>query len=180
MPKNIRNFGANKPTIINMKNLLRSIALALLTSVAITTAAATPFDALCIERTDGVMEYLKLDPDMKVKFLPEMIQIVHPQITVEYKLDEVADFKFGNNDAVKLYEGTHKAGLDEIISDKEIGISAEEITVSGSDDVAVYDLRGVEQARATSDGTHSSLRISSLPKGVYILRTGNTVLKIRI
>ncbi|MCM1309633.1 MAG: T9SS type A sorting domain-containing protein [Bacteroides sp.] len=165
-----------------MKKLLRRVCCTLAAPIALAASAASPqFNVLSIERTDGVIEHLQLDPAMKVKFAPEAIFIFHPQVTVEYALDEIADFKYENIDGTGLYDGDHKSAIDELVADvSHISISAEDITVNGSDDLVVYDLKGVEQTRAVSNGTRASVAVSQLPKGVYILRAGNTVLKIRI
>lgn len=163
-----------------MKRFFGVIITALLL-LCFNTVRAENFNVIVIERTDGVTEHLQFNPDIVVKFTPEALLFVHPKITVEYAVDEVANVTYGNVADPGLYDGDHQSAITTVAAPGQaVNISAEEISVGGTEPIVVYDLRGIEQARAKSDGTAATLRTSSLPSGVYVVRAGKLTFKVRI
>ena len=144
-------------------------------------AGAANFNVIVIERTDGVREHLQFDPAIVVKFTPETLLFVHPQIKVEYTLDEVANISYDKVASPGLYDGDHQSAIEAVAAPGQaVSISADEIKVGGTEPIVVYDMHGVEQARAASDGTAATLRASLLPAGVYVVRAGKVTFKVRI
>lgn len=163
-----------------MKRLFGSIIAALLL-LGFNTAGAATFNTIIIDRADGVSEHLQLDPSVVVKFTPKALFFVHPKVTVEYAIDEVTNVRYGNVSMTGIYDGDHQSAIDDVAApEPDINITADEIRIGGTEPIVVYDLRGVEQARAKSDGTAATLRTSTLPSGVYVVRAGKTTLKVRI
>lgn len=169
------------------KILVRALcALALL---ACSPAAKADDDAdqtlnvLHISRADGESEYLMLDPDLIIRFLPDAILLVHPEVTVEYPLDDLSKFIYEYMENPVVYDGTHESARDAL---QQLGlqtgvvITRSEITVSGVDSLSLYDLQGREQVRATGTDGCVTIQTASLPAGVYILRAGDLTLKVRI
>lgn len=167
-----------------MKKLLATlvIAAAAITPAAITAETTLLFNTLCINRVDGVTEHLQLDAEMTVTMTGDgVIRMAHPRITVEYPSAEVSHFTFDDAENPVLYDGDYEASIETpAIDERKILISDNEIRVSGTDGITVYDLRGVEIARIqAADGT-ATLRIGDFSSGVYILRTGTTSVKIKL
>lgn len=157
----------------------RLIGCLLCTLVIFSIFADDRYNVLVIDRTDGVREHVRLDNSMVVKFLPGMIRISHPEVTVDYGTGEVAQFSYSTVDNPKTYDGDHKSSLEEIsAADRLISITADYVTIGGDEPVVVYDMRGMEVLRAESDGFAATLRTASLPKGVYVVKSGNLTLKL--
>lgn len=169
-----------------MKKLFGSLIIALSAIaapllVAAENATAT-FNVMRIDRADGVTERLRLHPDLVVKFADNAIFLIHPEITVEYPIDDLSSFTYENAVNPGLYDGTHEsASISEVESDvKTITVTADEISVAGADPILLYDLRGVMKARGESDGTTATLSTSGLPAGIYIVRCGTLTLKLSL
>ncbi len=159
-----------------MKRLIGCMVCAL---AIFNSSAADLYNVLVIDRTDGVREHVQLDNAMVVKFLPEMIRISHPEVTVDYDRGEVARFSYSTADNPKAYDGDHQSSIDEVSApDRSITVAAGYVTVGGTDPIVIYDMRGVEVLRAESDGTAATLHTASLPKGVYIVKSGSLTLKL--
>lgn len=168
-----------------MKKLLATFAIAAAAAIPAPTSAAelpTLFNVLCINRTDGVTDHLKLDAEMTITMTSEgVIRMVHPKITVEYPSDQVSHFAFADTENPDLYDGDHEASISTpALPDREILISGNEIRVSGNDGLTLYDLRGVEITRVEAADGSASIAIGGIPAGVYILRIGSTAVKIKI
>lgn len=170
-----------------MNKLLAKSALALLLAAAgsdVYAATPTTFNLLSISRADGVEEQLMIHQDLRVELSEEgHILLRHPEITVEYLIDEVDHFSFvRNTDATDTYVGDHQsASISSPKSPEDsISVAPGEIIATGGNDITVYDLKGMSVASARSESGSARIATSSLPKGVYILKSGTTVLKIRL
>lgn len=165
-----------------MRKLIGTLLLGMW-CVCATAADPAAYNVLTIDRTDGVRETVQFSPAMVLKFLPETIRIEHPQVTVEYAVSEVSAFTYATVEDPKIYDGDHEVltSIDEVSAPgHDIKISTDGISATGTDDLVVYNLSGIEIARAQSDGNGATLNITSLPAGVYIVKLGNTTLKLRL
>jgi len=169
-----------------LKRFLAKMVLAVAVAASAATLSAatkdTPFNILCIDRADGVQERLMLDPALKITMSARGdILLIHPKITVEYTADEVSHFTFTTETEPQLYVGDHESSISgPEAPDRTILITGGYVKVSGTDDVTLHDVRGIEIARALTDGTSATLKTDGLPAGIYILRAGSTTLKIRL
>lgn len=153
------------------------VALALQAAVP---ALAENLNALRIERADGAIEHIRLHSSLVVKYSANTIVLSHPEITVEYPVDDLTTFSFANYSGNKVYDGVQNS-IDEIEApESRLTVTPEAITVSGKDAIVLYDLRGIEKARVKSDGTAATLSTTGIPAGVYILRAGDLTLKISL
>ncbi len=159
-----------------MKKLLLGACLAL-ASVAGTAYAQTTSgtNALIINRADGVKEYLALNPKFSIETLDNTFRLVHPDVTVEFALGDVEKFTFGHHSfaANVAYEGDNdiQSSIDDV-REREISITAG--AISASTIIVVFDLNGREVARGLS------VKTSSLPAGIYIVKVGSTTLKLKL
>lgn len=149
--------------------------------------AATPttFNVVNINRVDGETERLLIDAKLDISLSDEVtLLLVHPEITVEYQLSEVETITFDRDDTFTgLYEGDHQSGInDPEIAEGEtvISVNTEEIRVSGGKDIVLYDLKGVIVATSKAEGGVAVLSTASLPEGIYIVKAGNSTLKIKL
>lgn len=168
-----------------MKKQLKRLLAALLPALAAVCApAATPtYNTLCINRADGVTEHLQLHKDLHIGLSPEgNIRLSHPTVTVEIAREDVKTFTvIDDKSFTEVYDGTHQSGIVETASPEcKVTISATEITVTGTDGIALYDIKGAKVGSTPAEDGRATLGISSLPKGVYILKSGKTTLKIII
>lgn len=165
-----------------MKKLLANAMLAIALSVAPALSVNAAVNALIINRTDGVSEYFKLDPDLNV--MPSEtggILMVHPSITVEYLADEVENFTYGAVEGDDLYQGDHQLAIDAPEAPRrDISIAPDEISASGVDALELFDTAGRRVRAAKAADGSATLSLASLPKGIYILRAGSTTMKIKI
>ena len=123
-------------------------------------------------------------------------------ITHEAALDEVAGFynvtiNFAPNDTPEAIDGTLRiaspgsyvdvpltqaSGIDAIRTDSTVKVAScgDEIAVDGAyGDVAIYNAAGAMVACKAASGHRTVINISTLPKGVYIVRVdGSTSVKI--
>lgn len=145
--------------------------------------AATPstFNILCINRTDGATERLMLHKALEISISPEgNICLQHPDITVEIPSAEVSNFTFERNDKITdVYDGDHRSAIDAPEAAAE-GLSITPDEISSCADIRVYDLKGVQVAACSADGGRAVLATSSLPSGIYIVKSGSTTLKIKL
>lgn len=169
-----------------MKKHFGSLILALSAIAAPLPVAAddavSTFNVVRIDRADGVIERLRLDPELVIKFAGNAIFLVHPEITVEYPVDDLSSFTYESVAAPGLYDGTHEsASLTEVEAPaKTVTITPDEISVAGPDAILLYDLRGIMQARGESDGSVATLSTAGVPAGIYIVRCGALTLKISL
>lgn len=167
-----------------MKTLLRKTTLALLLGTGGTwlqAAGPATVNILCINRIDGVQERLMIHQDLKINVGAEgNIALVHPEITVEYVKGEVDFFTLERNtDATDIYDGDHQSGIAAPEAPgAQISVTPEGITSAA--DIRVFDLKGVEVAVCRAEGGAATLPTASLPKGVYIVTSGSTTLKIKL
>lgn len=166
-----------------MKQLIAGITLALAAAAGGFSAAASQPNVLCINRTDGAQDRLILSEKLDVKTSDEgNILLIHPEITVEYSIEEVRNFTFEEVENPEVYEGDHQLAIEAPeIAGHDISVSDDGVRISGADTAVLYDIQGRELMRRKSTSGESILiETLSLPKGVYILRAGNTSLKIKI
>lgn len=160
------------------KHFFATIFLALAMGGGIAHAQTSAYaNSLVINRTDGVNEYLQLTTDFNVDAEPGLIRLIHPEITIEYAMDEVENFKFVKHTfgQDQVYEGTHAAN-DAIVETNAPQRELQYVDgmLSASETIVAYDLGGREVARGTKIPT------SQLPAGIYILKIGSTSLKIKL
>lgn len=159
-----------------MKRLIGCLICAL---TILCGSAAEHFNVLVVDCKDGAREHIMLDAAMTVKFLPDVVRICHPEITVDYAMDEVAAMDYVSMNDPKLYDGDHHASIDEVKSPgRFVEITADHVSIAGDEPITVYDMRGIEVLRAESDGSVATIHTASLPKGVYVVKSGSTILKL--
>lgn len=168
-------------------SLARLFATFIIGATLMCVKAATPasVNVININRTDGEIERLLIDANLDVTMSEQgTLLLVHPEITIEYQLSEVETITLDSDDEfVGPYDGTHQAGIDAPeITDNEtvISLSPEEIRVSGGSDIILYDLKGVKIATSKAENGVATLSTTSLPKGIYIVKSGKSTLKVRI
>lgn len=162
-----------------MKKLIKC-AIVVMAMQAAATASADGFNALRIDRADGAVEHIKLHSSLTVKYAANAIILSHPEITVEYPIDALTTFSFTNYSGNNTYDGNQLSINEVETSESNICITPEAITVGGKDAIVLYNLRGIEQARAKSDGNAATLPTAGIPAGIYILRAGDLTLKISL
>ena len=163
-------------------------AIALILGVsAMSSQAATPttFNVMNINRTDGETERLQIDAKLDISLSEEgTLLLVHPEITIEYLISEVETITFDRNDDFSdIYDGDHQSGISAPTSLEDgstISVTAEAIKVGGNIDIQLYDLKGVMIATCKPENGVATLSTTSLPKGIYIVKAGNSILKIKI
>lgn len=165
------------------KQLKRLVAALVIAFGAICSNAATPiYNVLCINRTDGEVERLQLHADLRVGLSPEgHILLTHPEVIVEIPRDEVKDFTVvEDSHFTSVYDGNH-SGIDQVTAPAaNISISSTAISATGVDGIAFYDLKGTQVTFAAAANGTATLAISSLAKGVYIVKAGKTTLKVTL
>lgn len=162
-----------------MKKLLAKVvmAVAALGASALAEAAVVSYNVLCINRVDGAKDMLLLDPALDFSVTEEgNIRLSHPQIAVEYTMAELASFTFEEAENPDLYNGDHQAGIEapEAPADAVI-VEPGRIAAGEETEIAVYDTAGRLVARAQGE-----LSTSGLARGIYIVRAGQTTLKISL
>lgn len=162
-----------------MRKQLKRLVAALVIALGMTCAdAATPaYNVLCINRADGVTEHLQLHKDMRFGLSEEgNIRITHPDVIVEIAREDVKTFSVIEDKAFDgTYDGTH-SGIDEAAAPVvKISITPDAISVSGTEGIVLYDLKGAKVASADS-----VIKTSTLAKGVYIVKAGKTTLKVTL
>lgn len=171
-----------------MKTSLTKLFAALIigaTCVCGQAATPTTFNVVNINRVDGETERLLIDAKLDISLSDEgTLLLVHPEITVEYQIEEVETITFDRDDSFSgLYEGDHQSGINapEIAEGETIiSVSHEEIRVSGGKDIELYDLKGVKVATRKAEGGITVLPTTTLPEGIYIVKAGNSTLKIKL
>lgn len=162
------------------KQLKRLIAMLVIALCGVCAHAATPaFNVLCINRTDGATEHLLLHKEMRLSLSAEgNLRITHPAVTVEIPCNEVATFTVIEDSSITdVYDGSH-SGIAETELAPKVSITSTAITASES--ITLYDLRGAKVASAAAVNGPATLPISSLAKGVYIVKAGQTTLKVTL
>lgn len=157
-----------------MKKTLASLIMALACSGA---WAATTFNTLIINRADGVEERMALASSFAIYADGRNITLQHSKVTLEYAMEEVKNFTFGNHTFAEgeSYEGDHikVSAIDEVEAPgREIILGDSEI--SSSTGLIVYNLKGIEVARGTR------VDLTSLPAGIYVVKAGTTTMKITL
>jgi hypothetical protein len=171
-----------------MKKTLAKIAvLFLLGIIGLCTQAATPtsFNIMYIHRGDGVSERLLIDEKLEFQLSDEgTLRLVHPQITLEFEIDELSHFSFDYDKTMTdVYDGDHQASISSpnmAENDITISITSELIQVNGAKEIAIYDIKGIKVASCAANNGIASIPTSTLPKGVHIIKAGNSTIKVKL
>lgn len=160
-----------------MKKLFAALTLALAAHASAPLAeAATAFNTLIINRTDGGKEYLALAIDYNVLAVGDAIRIKHPKITIEFAMADVENFTFGDHKFGEgsVYEGDHALSAIDTVESADSELTFGDGEISSSRTITVYDLKGTEVARGNTVDT------TSLPAGIYIVKAGKSSFKIKL
>lgn len=150
-----------------MKKILSLIAvaaIAVFSSLSVNAQEEATY--LVVNLKDGKTEQFLLPDEPVVKVENHIMSITSTTMECEYEFDNVSHFSFKR--------GTIN-GIDEV-NDNENSFSftfvdnnTVIITASGLQYAAMYDVRGLEVARANADNDTVTLNISNVAPGVYII-----------
>lgn len=157
------------------KKTILTLCLAILTSaLPLGTMAAQKVPMLLILTKDNVQHQFALPEKPQVSFEGTDL-VIHTEKT---------DAKFAISDVIRFtYEKIDPTGIDTPAA-SETGVNYDDgiLVISQLEagaDVSIFSLDGrlVEQLQARHTGTYR-LSLSSLPNGIYLVKTGTTTYKI--
>lgn len=150
-----------------MKKILSLIAFAAFAVFSsLTVNAQEEITYLVVNLKDGSTEKFKLPEEPAVKVENHKMSVSSASMECEYDFDNVSHFSFKR--------GTI-SGVDEVNDEENlfsftfVDNNTVIITAPGLQYAAMYDIRGLEVARANAENDTVTLNISNVAPGVYII-----------
>lgn len=149
---------------------MKKLFLSLLVVLGLTATASAADDALNLTMKDGTVHSFLLAEKPVITMGDSKLNVATDIATVTYNLYDVSQYAFGTPTGIKRVDasGSISRNGDDILFG---GVEAQNVTVCTLDGSSVN-----ATVAATANGTTVSL--SSLPSGVYIIKADNVAIKI--
>ena len=151
-----------------MKKLLLSIALAV---CGFTASASAADEALCLKMKDGTVHSFLLNEKPVITMGDGKLNVATDMTTATYSLYDVREYVFG----------TASTAINSVSTSADFSRNGDNIVFHGVDakNVAVYAANGTAvNAVAVNDGTDTTVSMTSLPSGVYIIKASGISIKV--
>ena len=128
--------------------------------------------ALVVKQKSGGSVYYSFDDNPKVVFSGENVVVSTNKKVVEYPIDSLSSFSFGD-----MSDGV----LDINANGANVKLTDNMIVVTGlsvGEVVDLYDVKGMKIAAATASNGFATISLHNLPNGVYIVKSQNVTYKI--
>lgn len=150
-----------------MKKLLLSIALAV---CGFTASASAADEALCLKMKDGTVHSFLLNEKPVITMGDGKLNVATDMTTATYSLYDVREYVFG----------TASTAINGISTSADFSRNGDNIVFHGVDakNVAIYTANGAAVNAAVNDGTDTTVSMTSLPGGVYIIKASGISIKV--
>lgn len=149
---------------------MKKYILSLLVALGITATASATDDALNLTMKDGTVHSFLLDVKPVITMGDGKFNVASDNATATYNLYDVSQYAFGTPTGVKnvSVEGRVSLQGDNILFG---GVEVEKVTVTKLDGSTV-------NASVSADANGTTVSLSALPAGVYIVKADNVAIKI--
>lgn len=145
-----------------MKKTLLSIALA----IGFAASASAADEALCLTMKDGTVHSFLLNEKPVITMGDGKLNVATDMTTATYSLYDVREYVFG----------TASTAINGVSTSADFSRNGDNIVFHGVDakNVAIYTANGA----AVNDGTDTTVSMTSLPSGVYIIKASGISIKV--
>lgn len=155
---------------VNFHSFLKIVLLSVMTMMASTAVAEINY--LRVNLSNGTNASFALADDPKVSVTNNTLQVETSTQTITVQFEDLKNFTFHDS----------TTGIDKEAIDKHFQLENGIISFDGlkaGETVAVYSISGIVmlQTSASTDGC-ATIDTSTLPIGVYVVRTNSTTIKI--
>ena len=128
---------------------------------------------LVVQLVNGTTQSYVLAEKPEITMTDSKLKVSSPFVSSEYAIASVTDFHFEELSATAV----NQVGKDEL---RFVRQSNDHVTLYGAaGNVSVYDESGCKQPSAVStSGEQTDINLSSMPKGMYIIKTNRQSFKI--
>lgn len=152
-----------------MKKTLLSIALAI--GFAASASASAADEALCLKMKDGTVHSFLLNEKPIITMGDGKLNVATDMTTATYSLYDVREYVFG----------TASTAINGVSTSADFSRNGDNIVFHGVDakNVAIYTANGAAvNAAVVNDGTDTTVSMTSLPGGVYIIKASGISIKV--
>lgn len=154
---------------------MKKTLLFLLFIIYVASASAADSYTLVIELKSSALDKYLLADKPVITFTDGTVNVKSEKAQVEYAITDIARYYFveSGTDAIESLENDAAPAFSFRY------INRDNISISGADKAEVYNTGGQKLSESKAENGVMTVSLSSLPSGVYVIKTNNKSIKIK-